>query len=164
MSITVVLVRHGKAEPRQDGYSDDARRLTGPGRDALANAFPKSFSLLKPPIGDINLWVSPTVRARQTAKEVTRVVNVTVEEERECLRDQDVEKFLGELAATNAGMVIVVGHVPFMNEVSDVLCGCKLPFAPGGVAAIEIPGAVRPVGDHVPGRLLWFIQGPKVLD
>lgn len=163
MSITVVLVRHGKAEPKKEGQPDDERRLTEHGRVALSNAFPTSFSLLDPPIGDIQLWVSPTVRARQTAKEVSRVVTVTATEEHQCLRDQDVEAFLDEVDATDDGMIIAVGHVPFMNDVSGVLCGAKLPFGPGAVAAIEIPGLTRPADGKAPGRLLWFVQGPKVV-
>ncbi|MCH3942493.1 MAG: histidine phosphatase family protein [Atopobiaceae bacterium] len=166
MGQTVVLVRHGKAEPKRAGQPDEERKLTGRGNDALAAAFPDSFRMLKVPIDGIQLWVSPTVRAIQTAYQVRRVVDIDDEQQRRCLADQDIDAFFDELSKSEFSTIIAVGHIPFMNKVSGILCGCELPFAPGAVACIELQDSIDPTSlkaaAEAPGRLLWFIQGPKV--
>ena len=49
MARTVVLVRHGKAERARDHQADIDRKLTPAGVQALAEAFPRTFSLLAGP-------------------------------------------------------------------------------------------------------------------
>lgn len=49
MARTVVLVRHGKAERARDHQADIDRKLTPAGIQALAEAFPRTFSLLAGP-------------------------------------------------------------------------------------------------------------------
>jgi phosphohistidine phosphatase SixA len=51
--------------------------------------------------------------------------------------------------------VVVVGHIPFMEDACDMLTHTFLGFSTGGVAAIS-------VDDNLRGRLLWFMQGPDV--
>ena len=79
-----------------------------------------------------------------------------------CLYEQDHEKFLAELAQTNADTVVVVGHIPFMEDMCAQLCGQYLGFSTGAAAAISISDKqVRQLGrGRVRGRLLWFVQGP----
>ena len=36
MKRTLILIRHGKAEPSRDGLADEARQLSSAGRAALA--------------------------------------------------------------------------------------------------------------------------------
>lgn len=166
MSLTVLLVRHGKAEGKRAGQTDAARSLTPAGHEALVSAFPRSLSLLAGSGSTPELWVSPAVRARQTAEVVAQAVagvlglaSAPVPEPHDCLLDQDLEAFLGELSERSAqgdGTVVVVGHVPFMGRASQALCGCELPFSTGAVAAIEL---ARDASE--PGRLLWFVQGPR---
>lgn len=168
MSLTVVLVRHGKAEKKASGQPDEARALTHAGREALKEAFPRSLSLLHhSPAGGIEVWVSPALRAYETADEVCEVIGVDETQDHPCLFEQDVPAFVSELSARfreGPGTVVVVGHVPFMDKASGVLCGCELPFGTGAMAAIEFDSdpAVSLDEGKAPGKLQWFVQGPRV--
>ena len=168
MAVTVVLVRHGKAEARRPSQTDLARHLSPKGREALEASFPRTFSLLGiPNDGDIAIWESPAVRAHETALEIQKVIDVHDVEVRDSLYEQDTEAFVGDLKARSAdhdsGTVICVGHVPFMEDVATRLCGASLAFAPGAVAVIRLDRtSKRTFGKSLPGTLLWFAQGPRV--
>jgi phosphohistidine phosphatase len=90
------------------------------------------------------------------------VTGIKAMEDHECLWEQDLDAFFRELDDHGGGIVIAVGHVPFMDRVSGLLCDSSLRFSTGGVAAIQLDGpASAAADDHVPGRLLWFVQGPR---
>ena len=169
MSITLVLVRHGKAEKKQEEQPDVNRQLTPEGITALSAGFPRAFSLLgNGERAQAEIWVSPAVRACQTADMVASTIGLPPGsyEAHDSLLAQDGPTFMAEISqrvAKGPGTIICVGHVPFMDEVSGVLCGCKLPFACGGVAAFQIDAPFARVGpQNAPARLLWFVQGPLV--
>lgn len=166
MAVTLVLVRHGKAQPSSEAPSDEARRLTPAGLEALEASLPKSLSLLDLPAdGEVELWRSPATRAVQTADVVADCIPVREAEDRSSLLAQDRDTFLSELsdrlAERDEGCVVCVGHVPFMVDVAEQLSGARLPFSPGAVCAIQLD-TVEAAGGKVPGRLLWFVQGPQV--
>lgn len=159
---TLILVRHGKAEPGSPSLPDIERALTETGRAALAapEGFPTSFAQLEAVDRErAELWVSPALRARQTAQEVLAVIGERPLIEHESLWEQDGVAFLEELAASDAQTVIAVGHIPFMNELLDWLTGEALSFSPGSVAAIRLAPAAdaRELG----GTLLWLRKLPK---
>lgn len=173
MSRTIVLVRHGKAEKGRAGLRDEDRSLTEAGIAALAAAYPQTLKLLAgPSAGDaptaeaapFDLWVSPALRARQTAERVASAlaglrVPARAPRELECLLHQDYAAFLDELAATPDGSrMIAVGHIPFMEDALERLTGATISFKPGAVACCTVSGNVR---DFEPGRLEWFMQGPR---
>ena len=166
MSLTLVLVRHGKAQNKQPGQTDFDRELTGAGRKALSDDYPTTFAKIAERT-DVELWVSPAVRAKQTASEVVASLSADLADERtlDCLYDQDASAFLQELKeriAAGPGCVVAVGHVPFMQDLSLYLGGYELPFSTGTVAAFELKHGVEPDGmGRPPARLLWFVQGPK---
>ncbi|MCH3968802.1 MAG: histidine phosphatase family protein [Atopobiaceae bacterium] len=169
MSITLVLVRHGKAEKKQPEQVDLARSLTPEGTVALTAGFPRAFSLLgNGERAQAEIWTSAAVRACQTADIAASAIGLPLgaAELHDCLTNQDVGTFMVELSqriAKAPGTVVCVGHVPFMDEVSGLLCGSRLPFSCGGVAAFQIDRPFKRYGgDEVPGRLLWFVQGPMV--
>lgn len=163
MALTVVLVRHGDAKGKKLGQTDFDRELTDAGVKALEEGFVRTMGLV-----DVTpateLWVSPAVRARQTAHIANKTLGIETHREMRCLYDQDDEAFLQELAQTNADTVVVVGHIPFMEDMCAYLCGQYLGFSTGAAAAILIDDrAVRKMTQgRVRGRLLWFMQGPEL--
>lgn len=167
MAQTLVLVRHGKAEKPGSGTADIDRSLTKAGLEALGRTFPLTFSLLagtKDTGAPFQIWVSPAKRARQTAEAAASALAANgtpakAPEEHPCLWEQDGTAFLDELAAAPAdARVIAVGHIPFMQDMLQRLTHADVSFAPGGAAAIELEGSPT---DVAPGRLLWFVQGPR---
>ena len=175
MARTLLLVRHGKAERGRAGLPDEERSLVPGAAEALAASYPATFSLLKElPAGQaiaaaetpIQLWVSPALRARQTADCVATALEacdlpVGPAQEHASLLYQNREAFYQELSATPAdATIIAVGHIPFMEDVLERLTGCAIAFKPGSVAAVSLSG--DPDSRASEGRLLWFVGGPKV--
>ena len=161
MALTVVLVRHGEAKAKKLGQTDFDRELTTWGMERLEEAFPRTMSLVNT-TSSSELWVSPAVRAKQTAEIANKTLGIKTRRELRCLYEQDDEAFLAELAQTNADVVVVVGHIPFMEDLCSYLCGQYLGFSTGAAAAISLDDRmVRSVADGmVRGRLQWFVQGP----
>ena len=153
MALKVVLVRHGEAKGKKLGQTDFDRELTKRGAAALREAFPKTFGLLEPTLAS-ELWVSTAVRARQTAEIANESLGIEIIRERDYLYEQNQEAFLEELSQTNADLVVVVGHIPFMEDACAMLTGTFIGFSTGGVAAIEMKNDRR-------GKLLWFVQGSE---
>lgn len=165
MARTIVLVRHGKAQGARPGLSDSERSLVPGAVEALAEALPRAFALLDAGDEAARVWVSPALRARQTAEEVVAALDANgvacSEEEREYLFYQDQEAFFDDIEDTPDGSVIIaVGHIPFMEDVLERLTGECISFTPGSVAAVTLPGSPRT--QITEGDVLWFVRGPKV--
>ena len=167
MSLTVVLIRHGKAEGKRPGGTDFERELAPVGRAALAEAYPRTLAPLLAGVVAPELWVSPAARAQQTAAEVAAALGLSMDDARDldCLYAQDAEDFLAALverAKGADGTVICVGHVPFMEELALYLGGFELPFSTGAAAAFRLDGApVAAAYGRPPACLLWFVAGPR---
>lgn len=155
MSRTLVLVRHGDALGREPGQTDAQRSLSDAGMRSLAEAFPRTFGLLES-TSSSELWVSPALRARQTAKIANETLGIETRYELNCLYEQDHDEFLDAYVGMGTDLVVAVGHIPFMEGMAARLCGTNLFFAPGAVCAIDMGDA------GMRGRLLWFVQGPQL--
>lgn len=164
MARTIVLVRHGKAQGARPGLPDSERPLVPGAAEALAEALPRAFALLDAGDEAARVWVSPALRACQTADEVTAALDANgvsyATEERGYLFYQDQEAFLDDIEDTPDDSVIVaVGHIPFMEDVLARLTGECISFTPGSVAAITLPASPR---TQIPeGDVLWYVRGPK---
>ena len=163
MALTLVLVRHGDAKSKELGQTDFDRELTDWGIAALQEAFPRTLGLVDVTSAS-ELWMSPAQRARQTADIANMTLGIETCREMRCMYEQDQDEFLQELSHTNADVVVAVGHIPFMEDVSARLCGTYLGFATGAAAAIEFRDeqVSKLSAGSVRGRLLWFVQGPLV--
>lgn len=165
MARTIVLVRHGKAQGARPGLSDSERPLVPGAAEALAEALPRAFALLDAGDEAARVWMSPALRACQTADEVTAALDANgvsyTTEERDYLFYQDQEAFLDDIEDTPDDSVIVaVGHIPFMEDVLERLTGECISFTTGSVAAVTLPGPPR---TQIPeGDVLWYVRGPKV--
>ena len=155
MTAKLVLVRHGKAEKGFGKYDID-RELTDAGLAALEAAYPRTFALLEGenPV----IWTSPAMRARQTAGVVADALGIAYGdmEEHDCIYAQDEAELLAEIDAADDGCIVVVGHIPLMEDLVYDLTGLSIDFSTGAACALELTGQVLK-----PAKLLWFVQGPK---
>ena len=128
---TLILVRHGQAEPSSAAVPDIERSLTDAGRAALAGpqGFPRTFALL-------------SSDERRTSYSY--------------LFDQDEQRFIEHVRQTDADCLIVVGHIPFVDRVTEYLTGSRLSFRPGAAAALRLDHSLDPCQSEV----IWFVQGP----
>ncbi len=156
---TLVLVRHGKTENESASGGDIDRKLTPAGVRALEIAYPRTFSLLgEDP--EVSIWCSPAVRALQTAGVVAEAVDACGIDVHRSIYDQDVDQFLSELtsADVDAETLVVVGHVPFMDELAAHFTGAEIRFNKGAAAAISLPA-----GPGEKGTLRWYVAGPDAV-
>ncbi len=162
MAVNLVLVRHGQAAAKRLGQTDAERPLTPEGLAAIRAAFPKTMSLVE--VSEATeLWVSPALRARQTAEVANETLGIPAERQRECIElyAQEEDEFLSLACESDADTIVCVGHVPFMNRMVEYLSGQPVQFDTAGVAALRIDHDVHDMC-QLPARLLWFVQGPEV--
>ena len=120
-------MRHGKAMPAEQGQRDAERRLTEAGALALEAQLPRMLRLLRVHGRRGQIWVSPAVRACQTAELLAKALQGRGIEldgkirRIDSLWRQNVDEFLAELQATDADLVFAVGHIPFVEEVVEEL-------------------------------------------
>lgn len=151
----LVLVRHGNPDYSKD-VPDLERPLTTAGLRALQDALPRKLSLLEPS-GRVQVWSSPALRARQTARVVAKCVKVDPDDIVECeaLYTQDRDSFVEQIGH-ESGTIVAVGHVPFMEELFHELSGGdKLRFGKGSAACFVFRGK-----DRSKAELCWYVQGP----
>lgn len=150
----LVLVRHGSPDYSLD-VPDLRRPLTAAGLRSLEDALPRKLSLLEP-VGRVQVWSSPALRARQTAQVVARCVHVDPDDVVECeaLYTQDRESFDRQVREAS-GTLVIVGHVPFMERLFADLSGGSLPFGKGSAACFVFRGQ-----DGPEPRLCWYVEGP----
>lgn len=160
MAKTLVVMRHGKAMPAEQGQRDAKRCLTEAGALALEAQLPRMLRLLRARGRRAQIWVSPAARACQTAELLAKALRGRGIEldgkirRIDSLWRQNVDEFLAELQATDADLVFAVGHIPFVEEVVEELADAAPSFSTGALACLEVPATEND------GRLLWFVQGP----
>lgn len=167
---TLVVMRHGKAMPPALNQHDEDRTLTEAGAAALEARLPYMLRLLETKGKAVQIWSSPAVRARQTAKLLKRALRgkgVLLEKEIEshvCLWEQDIDGLLDDLRDSEAEFVFAVGHVPFAEDIVEELAGATPPFSTGALCCLEVHFADLSAEDIAfaqdKARLLWFAQGP----
>lgn len=156
----LILVRHGKAEPGSIDLPDQERRLTPQGLAALCapTGFARAAALMDKDERDhAQVWVSPAVRTHQTAQALLDAIGERPLVDKDCLWEQDFATFLDEVEQSDAQTVIAVGHIPFMNDVVELLSGACVGFKPGTMAKLTLHAPLQP--DRA--DLAWFVQGPK---
>ena len=153
----LVLIRHGDAENRRLGQSDAERTLTAKGLAALQDAYPTMLAPLLADVDDLQVWSSEAVRARQTAEVACDALGLSHDaiEYHRSLYAQDYDFFYGELEAAE-GVVVAVGHIPFMEEVVADLAHAYLSFSKGAIACLDVPE-----DELAKPELAWFARVPK---
>lgn len=154
----LVLIRHGDAESRRLGETDAQRRLTKRGLDALKRDYPAMLAPLKDDLADLHVWSSEAVRAEQTAQVVCDALGIPYDaiEFHRSLYAQDYDFFCGELEAAE-GVVVAVGHIPFMEEVASDLAKQMMSFTKGSVVCFDVSA-----GSLAKAELMWAERGPRI--
>lgn len=170
MKKTLVVMRHGKAMPCEQGQNDKDRKLTTAGIMALEARLPYMLRLFEANGNTAQVWASPAKRARQSAgllKKALQKNHVKLAkglEIHDSLWEQDVEAFLQDLRSSASEYIFAVGHVPFVEEIVDELTGATPAFSTGALACMELHLADADNKDDKldqdKARLLWFAQGP----
>ena len=139
--VVIAFFRHGKAEPKGEGVSDEERKLTSEGRrdvEAVARLFP-----FKPSI----IFTSPLRRAVETAEIVARALglsgNAILVDERLRPGSPHGVEVLESMGLR--GYEVLVGHNPWLLETVEELVGGRIALPPGGAALVDVE-AFKPGG------------------
>ena len=129
------LLRHGDAEPGDDG-PDHERRLTTRGeRQAVA----AGRALARRDLGFALALSSPRVRARDTARLACRELGLEPVEHAPLSGGFDADEALAVLGGqADDARVLLVGHEPDFSQVVHDLTGGRVDLKKGGVAAVKV--------------------------
>ena len=155
------IFRHGEAQDRGRGGSDEARALTGPGKAEVRRV---ARGLRKLGVKLDLILTSPLVRAEETAQIAADVLRPAGG-----LRTCDAlapggthAVLFKELSSIGKSSVMLVGHQPDLGELVSVLTY----GSPRAGVPLKKAGLARIVIDHLPpastGELRWLLT-PKQL-
>ncbi len=130
----VYLCRHAKAAP---GEPDEARELTGKGRQQAQELGERLAALPEPPASVLS---SPLVRARQTAEAIAAATGAPLEIDGR-LAPGATLTHLREAVAGRPGPVATVGHQPDCSEIALAATGRGPGFSPGAMAQLDVEPA-----------------------
>jgi phosphohistidine phosphatase len=157
----VYLIRHADAVQLEHagGMDDFDRPLTDLGHSQaqhLAQALPSRGAKIE------RLFVSPLVRAKQTAEPLIAAWGLASDQVIECdelAPDGRSSKLARRIQKHPATAIGLVGHSPELNEFAGWLIGSKkaqVAMEKGGVALIHVDGEELDKGT---GELIW-LMGP----
>ena len=148
----LILIRHGNAEERTPEGDDFYRELTEAGVEELTAFLPDIAPLLTEN-GNLKIWTSPLVRARQTAELVAQATAVDAIQPQEFLATGDFVAFREALELEAEGFTLaLVGHEPYMGNWTKELIGAAIPFKKGAVAFFTVDMTADPIG-----KLEWLL-------
>ena len=135
--ITLIIVRHGEAEPQMDGKDDKDRKLVKKGikqmrrvanfLDELDYTFDKVLS-------------SPYIRAYQSAEVILDELGTDdkkIETYNELSPDQEPPAFIEKLKEMDNTTILIVGHEPYLSSLIKTITGGSVELKKGGVAIVD---------------------------
>jgi phosphohistidine phosphatase len=141
----LLVIRHGRAEPRAEAASDAERRLTEDGRKKLRRGA-RGLRKLVPELDA--LVASPLVRAVETAEIVSEAYGGDLAIEQTALLEPAAEakELTDWLAARAEATLALVGHDPLLSyAVTWLLSGLRTSFIElktGGACLLSFPDGV----------------------
>lgn len=115
----ICIMRHGDAEAYSGEATDAARELTAAGRAGnrrVAEQLGQKQALFN------EVWVSPYVRAQQTADDVLRLYPANTGELCDALTPESrPEELLNSLAAQDSDSLLLIGHNPLVSRLVALL-------------------------------------------
>jgi phosphohistidine phosphatase SixA len=127
--VRVILVRHAKAAP---GEPDEQRPLTPAGRE-VARQLGERLAARQPEA----VVSSPLLRARETAEPIARAAGVPLDVDKRLAPGATVDDVRATVA-DRGETVVVVGHVPDVEQIVLALTGREVRFPTGGVDEVEL--------------------------
>jgi phosphohistidine phosphatase SixA len=152
---TLVLFRHGIAEPTGPDGTDASRRLTDMGQKKTDKAAKGLAKMLR---GEVTVMTSPLVRAKQTAMILgKRLESHPVESA--LLAGTCAHAMRDRLIRQPGDVVVAVGHQPTLGWLAELLLGVNRPrgsMALGKAGAVAFDCLRLPSGCDA--RLKWFVS------
>jgi exopolyphosphatase/guanosine-5'-triphosphate,3'-diphosphate pyrophosphatase len=149
--LKIHLVRHASAVPRSDWKGNDLLRPLSDWGQEEAEAIAEQ--LLDEPI--TRIVAGPTLRCQQTVEPLAVARDLTVEVDERLGRDEDIERMLELMPASEDGAVLFCSHseliIPMLHtfELGDPEDGSRLECKKGSIWVLDGPGAV-------PSRATYF--------
>ncbi len=134
----LVLMRHGEAEPKKPGVSDDERSLTQEGRLQVVKV--ARTLALKPKY----VISSPIKRALETAEIIAEVLGTSKVLQRSELLPEyfdldSLKHLLDSVSPHDEDTIVLVGHSPSIEDViQELLGGFRIYLSPGALACLEV--------------------------
>ncbi len=157
----LILIRHGKADPREEVPEEAKRKLTEKGVKDFKKILPaleSHFDGLK-----LQLVSSALPRAAQTAALIANHMGIEAFEQVDWVESGNYEGLLEAYQRLAPPFtLVVVGHEPHLSEWSRRLCGFRIPFGKGGAVGFRITSQ-EPLGAQPEWTLLPETVLPKGL-
>ena len=132
----IVLMRHGIAESPSIRLDDYNRRLTDEGRERIQRSVNVLLRMGHVPT---RIVTSPLVRAEQTGRVVSNVLNVEMETDRLLAPGASAADVLARAERYREEEVLMlIGHQPDMSMIVAGLTGESVRFDEGAIAAINL--------------------------
>jgi phosphohistidine phosphatase len=150
------IMRHGKAEPFKTDKIDADRMLTEAGEQQCE----QMASLAKKwwPAGKSSLWVSPYIRACQTAAYLKKYISFDSFHTHQAIADGNLDVVYTDiLSREKSEIVCLVGHSPFIDKWAEAWTGYFVDYKPGSMALYEYDPFSGKAGT---GKLLMYVH-PK---
>jgi len=131
--LKLYFMRHGKAEEKKPGMSDEERKLTEEGKREVE--FIVRLVDLDPEV----VYASPLLRSIQTAEIVAQVLGAKLIVTEALHPSSASLNEIRKLLVPGISSALFVGHSPSIeNIIRDMTGGCRVSLDPAAVAAIEI--------------------------
>ncbi|MDT7862335.1 MAG: phosphohistidine phosphatase SixA [Saccharolobus sp.] len=135
--ITLLIVRHGEAEPQINGKDDKDRRLIKKGIKQMrrvANFLDSMDYTID------RVFTSPYIRAYQSAEVILDELgedDKKIETFNELAPDKEPSEFLEKLKEMDNSTILVVGHEPYLSNLIKSISGGLVELKKGGIAVVE---------------------------
>ena len=144
------LLRHGQAHP--NALNDAQRELTELGRRQTQAVMARRLAAMQAPAA---MWVSPLVRAQQTAAIAASFFPpVPLQTYPELIPEGSQTALYEYLSGCNDSALLVVGHQPLLGRWLNHLCGYHPDALPMGTSSLACINITLPAAGF--GELLWL--------
>lgn len=136
--ISLIIVRHGDAEPQIEGKDDKDRKLVKKGIKQMKRV---ANFLDEMKINVDRVISSPYLRAYQSAEAIIDklgVDNLKIETYDDLIPDKDPSSFVEKVKDfQDQSTVLIVGHEPFLSNFIKTLTGANVELKKGGIAMVD---------------------------
>ncbi len=137
----LILIRHGKADPREESADDAQRQLTENGIKELKKILPELKSHLES-TSALELCSSSLVRAVQTAQIIAGDLEINEIQQLDWIENGSYTRLYEKLKDLKpSASLIVVGHEPHLSDWARQLTGFRIPFRKGTAVGFHIQPA-----------------------